>query len=178
MTEEPGDEATRDHEATRRDDVTARADETKSGTFLVTAADESSAVLSAVGDGQVCPLESNPGFAVDEVVEATLEPVGPLGVTWQAVDVDDQWVPEIAVLDESPGEVAMEIAAGRAPGRLAQVSIDTGELHVLTVEAGRTDAAIADVFDDETTRRIAARLGAQRVEVRGAEGVVGVRYLI
>lgn len=77
--EETGpDDETRTDEDTGRDGP--RGDG-KSGTFLVTAADEGSAVLSDVADGQVHPLAANPGFEVDEVLEATLAPEGPLGVT-------------------------------------------------------------------------------------------------
>ena len=64
--------------------------EAKSGTFLVTAADEGSAVLSSVADGQVCPLGANPGFEAGEVVAATLVPEGPLGVTWRAAEVAER----------------------------------------------------------------------------------------
>lgn len=152
-------------------------DETKSGTFLVTAADEASAVLASVADGQVCPLDSNPDLSVDDVVEATLAPVGPLGVTWEPVDVVERWTPEIDAVDEPPGERAREVAEEHEPGELAQVTTEVGELHVLVVEAEHTEAAVGDVLADETTRRIAARLGARRVEVRGAAGVVGVRYM-
>lgn len=159
------------------DDAIPSRDATKSGTFLVTAADEASAVLAAVGDGQVCPLDSNPGLSVDDVVEATLASVGPLGVTWHPVDVVERWTPEIEAVDEAPGERAREAAEDQEPGQFARVTTDSGELHVLVVETEHTETAVEDVLADETTRRIAARLGARRVEVRGAGGVVGVRYL-
>ena len=53
----------------------------------------------------------------------------------------------------------------------------TGELHVLTVPDGETEAAVADVLEDEATLARAARLGVERVEVRSEPGVVSVRYL-
>lgn len=155
----------------------AGADETKSGTFLVTAADDGSAVLSAVGDGQVCTLASNPDLSVGDVVEATLAPAGPLGATWRLVDLVERWRPEVEAVDGAPGERAAAVAADQAPGDLTRVSIEAGELHVITVEVGRTEDAVRDVLADETTRRVAARVGARRVEVRGEDGVVGVRYL-
>lgn len=149
----------------------------KSGTFLVTTADPGSAELSDVADGQVLPLGSNPGLEAGEVVRATLEPEGPLGVTWRLAGVGERWTPAIEALDELPGERARELAPGEGTGRLARVRIDGGELHVLRVDDERTDGAVADVVADEATRRIAARLGARRVEVRGGAGVVAMRYL-
>lgn len=153
-------------------------DQTKTGVFLVTAADEGSAVLSSVEDGQVCPLADNPGFAVDEVVEATIEPADPMGVTWRPVDVLDRWTTAIAAVDGAPGTRARSVADESAQGEVTRVTIDDGELHVLAVDPGRTESAVEDVVADETTRRIAARLGASRVEVRGDGGVVAVRYLV
>jgi hypothetical protein len=52
-----------------------------------------------------------------------------------------------------------------------------GEVHVISVPPGRTEQAVADVVEDETTLTRAARLGVNRVEVRAAEGVLSVRYL-
>lgn len=148
----------------------------KSGTFLVTSADEASAVLSDVADGQVHPLGANPGFEAGEVAEATLAPEGPLGVTWYPVTVAERWRPAIEDVDEPPGQRALELAADPGSGRLSRFPIDGGELHAISVEPERTEDAVVDVLADDTTLRIAARLGARRVEVRGAAGVVGVRY--
>ena len=150
----------------------------KSGTFLVTNADDESAVLSDVADGQVHPMGVNPGFEAGQVAEATIAPEGPLGVTWYPVEVAERWRPRIEAVDDPPGERTREIADDPESGRLSRISLDDGELHVIAVEAGRTDEAVEDVLADETTRRIAARLGARRVEVRSAAGVVGVRYLL
>lgn len=152
-------------------------DDAKSGTFLVTAADDASAVLSAVGDGQVCALSSNPDLSVGDVVEATLAPEGPLGATWRVVDLVERWRPEVEAVDEAPGDRAAALAADQSEGNLTRVELESGELHVISVAAERTEDAVRDVVDDETTRRVAARVGARRVEVRGAGGVVGVRYL-
>lgn len=179
--EEPGyGEETGPNDETRTDEETGRdgpGGDGKSGTFLVTAADEGSAVLSDVADGQVHPLGANPDLEVDEVLEATLAPEGPLGVTWRPVEIVERWTPAIEAVDDPPGERARELADDPGTGRLSQVPIDDGELHVLAVEVGRTESAVEDVLADETTRRIAARLGARHVEVRGEAGVVGVRYL-
>lgn len=154
------------------------AQDEKSGTFLVTAADEGSAVLSDVADGQVHPLGANPGFEVGEVAEATLATEGPLGVTWYPIEVADRWRPTIEAVDDPPGERARDLAEDPETGQLARAPFDGGELHVVAVDAERTEAAVEDVLADETTLRVAARLGARRVEVRGEAGVVGVRYLV
>ena len=160
-----------------RDEQSVDGADAKTGTFLVTSADEGSAVLSSVTDGQVCPLGSNPGLEAGEVVAGRLEPEGPLGVTWHAADVAERWTPEVVTVDESPGTRAREAAEELDPGRLAQLQTEAGELHVITVPTERTEAAAEEIATDETTLRIAARLGARRVEVRAAAGVVGVRYL-
>jgi hypothetical protein len=53
-----------------------------------------------------------------------------------------------------------------------------GELHVITVEEGRTGEAVDDVLEDrEGTLSRAARLGVNRVEIRSEPGVLSVRYL-
>jgi hypothetical protein len=45
------------------------------------------------------------------------------------------------------------------------------------VPAAETEAAVADVREDEATLVRAARLGVDRVEIRSETGVVSVRYL-
>ena len=149
----------------------------KPGPFLVTAADGETAVVEHVGDGQVHPLATNPGLEVGEVLEGTLRPVGPLGVTWRPTPDVDRWRPDIRAVDEAPGEDARTIGAEASPGQLASRPLEAGELHVLAVDPERTAEAVEEVVADETTRRVAARLGTGRVEVRGADGVIAVRYL-
>lgn len=148
------------------------------GTFLVTAADEGATLLSAVDGGRVHPLATDADLAVGDVVEGTLEPAEPLAVTWKPAHVTDLWRPAIEVVDGPPGDRAREVAAELAIGQLERLVDEDGELHVLSVDPDRTAAATEEVVSDETTRRIAARLGAKRVEVRGEEGVVAVRYWI
>lgn len=152
--------------------------ETASGTFLVTEADADSAVCSAVETGRVFALSSNPGLEAGDVVRGTLATAGPLGATWRVAEEVERWRPAVEAVDEPPGEQARSLAAGRAVGELARASVDAGRLHVLVADPERTAAAVADVTADETTRRVAARLGARRVEVRGDDGVVAVRYLL
>lgn len=149
------------------------------GTFLVTHADEASAVLRDVDAGQVHTLADNPGVEAGEVLEATLEPAPPMEVAWRVVEVETRRRVEVAESPEPPTVQAREIAADQAPGALTRRErAGTGELHVLTVPAEETDEAARAVREDDATLARAARMsGVARVEVRAADGVVSVRYL-
>lgn len=149
-----------------------------SGTFLVTAADAGSALLSAVDDGWVHPLAGDTDFEVGEVVEGTLESDDPMAVTWRLAEVTARWRPAIEAVGDPPGESARAAATEAAVGQLERVPVEDGELHVLSVEPDRTETAVEEVVADETTRRIAARLGARRVEVRSEPGLVTVLYRV
>jgi hypothetical protein len=151
----------------------------KRGTFLVTAADEHSAVLKDVADGQVHTLSSNPGVEHHEVIEGAVVPEPPLEVSWELVDVEARRTVSLTRSEESPTQLARELAADQPPGDVTRRErAGTGEIHVITVPEDRTDDAVADVVEDaETTLSRAARLGVDRVEVRSAPGVVSVRYL-
>jgi hypothetical protein len=154
-------------------------DDEKTGTFLVTAADDDSAVLADVNDGQVHTLATNPGVDAGDAVEGTVAPEPPLNVAWQLVDVAEQWSISVEESTEAPTTLEREVAAEQAVGELTKRErAGTGEIHVLTVAASETDAAVADVLDDEDgLRSRAARLGVERVVVRSEPGVVSVRYL-
>jgi len=155
------------------------SDDEKTGTFLVTAADDESAVLADVDDGQVHTLAANPGVEVGEAVEGTVEPEPPMGVAWRLVDVADRWTISVEESSESPTAFERELAAEGAVGELTKRDrAGTGEIHVLTVSEAETEAAVDDVLDDtEGLRSRAARLGVGRVVVRSEPGVVSVRYL-
>jgi hypothetical protein len=162
------------------DDASERAAESeKTGTFLVTAADEESAVLKDVTSGQVHTLASNPGVEPDDAVEGTVEPEPPLNVSWRLVDVDRRWHLSLEVSEESPTTLAREIAADQPVGDLTRKErAGTGELHVISVPEDGTDEAVEDVLADrESTLSRAARLGVARVEIRSEPGVVVVRYM-
>jgi hypothetical protein len=162
------------------DDASERATESeKTGTFLVTAADEESAVLKDVTSGQVHTLASNPGVEPDDAVEGTVEPEPPLNVSWRLVDVDRRWHLSLEVSEESPTTLAREIAADQPVGDLTRKErAGTGELHVISVPEDGTDEAVEDVLADrESTLSRAARLGVARVEIRSEPGVVVVRYM-
>lgn len=149
----------------------------KAGRFLVTAADDATAELADVEDGQVLALSSNPGLEPGDVVEGTVSPDPPLEVTWSLVEVADRRQVAVEAVDEPPAERARTLAESVPDGELARLGVDDGEVHVVSVPPGETAAAVEDVVADGATRRRAARLGARRVEVRGADGVVAVRYV-
>ncbi len=150
----------------------------REGRFVVTHADDASAVLKDVDRGQVHTLAENPGVAEREVVEGTVAPAPPMEVAYSLVEVDERRSLEVVESGEPPTTQAMEIADGQPEGEVTrQERAGTGELHVLSVPADGTEEAVADVLDDEATLVRAARLGVGRVEVRSEPGVVSVRYL-
>lgn len=150
----------------------------RTGRFVVTHADEESAVVRDVEEAQVLTLASNPGVEEDEVLEATVRPEPPMEVTWEVVDVEDSWHVSVEHSEEPPTQQERELAADQPVGELTREErAGTGELHVLTVPEDRTDEAVDDVLEDDATVSRAARLGVARVEVRSEPGVVSVRYL-
>lgn len=153
--------------------------ESTAGTFLVTHADDASAVLKEVHDGQVHTLASNPGVAVDDVIEGAVSPVPPLETSWQLVAADARRQLSLEQSEEPPTTHEKELAADQPVGELTkEPRAGTGELHIITVPESETEAAVEDVVDDrEATLLRAARLGVNRVEIRSAPGVVSVRYL-
>ena len=153
--------------------------DTKEGTFLVTHADEESAVLKDVDDGQVHTLTSNPGVEVDDAIEGQVSPDPPLEVSWQLVDLDERRALSIERSEEPPTSQEREIAAAQPVGELTrEPRAGTGEIHVLTVPEDGTSEAVESVLDDrEGTLSRAARLGVNRVEIRSEPGVVSIRYL-
>ncbi|WP_424017641.1 DUF5812 family protein [Halorientalis pallida] len=150
----------------------------KDATFLVTAADDESAVLQDVTDSQVHTLSTNPGVEVGEIVAASIEPEPPMEVAWQVVEITDQRTIPVERSPEPPTKQAREIAADQPVGEITrQERAGEGELHVITVPDGEADDAAADVLDDEETLARAARLGVDRVEVRADGQALSVRYL-
>jgi hypothetical protein len=154
-------------------------DDSVSSTFLVTHADEESAVLRDAHSGQVHTLSENPDLAAEEIVDAAIAPEPPMGVTYEVLEVRDQCEVEIATVVEEPTTQASEIAAEQSVGEVTrQERAGKGELHVITVPKEQTETAVEDVTADRETRLLqAARAGASLVEVRSEPGVVVVRYL-
>lgn len=149
----------------------------KVGTFFVRSADEATAELADVADGQVFALSSNPGLDHGDVVEGRVAADPPLGVSWSLVAVDTRYQVTVEAVDEPPAPAARTLVEPLSVGELAREELPDGERHVLKVPASETAAAIEDLVEQETTRRRAARIGARCAEVRGADGVVAVRYL-
>jgi len=150
----------------------------KEGTFLVTHADEGSATLRDVADSQVVTLSDNPGIAAGSVIEATVEPEPPMEVTYELVELAAERTIPVEHVELEPTAQAKDIAADQPVGELTtRERAGEGEIHILTVPDDETDAAAADVLDDEGTVARAGRLGVDRVEIRTAAGVVSVRYL-
>lgn len=172
--------------------------ERKRGTFVVTHADDATAVLRDAEDGQVHTMQENPDVTAGDVIEATVEPAPPTGTAWEVIEVDERRTVSVERSGEPPTRHERDVAADQAVGELTRVErAGTGELHVLTVPEDHVEAAVSDVLDDEEGLLArAARLGIGRVEVRAVEvdptdgqgadgdgeaaekyGVVSVRYL-
>lgn len=155
-------------------------------TFLITHAEEDTAVLRDVESGRVHTLSENPGVAEGEVLSGTLAPEPPLEVTWRLVSMDERRSITLERSDESLTPQEREISAEQDPGEIARKErAGEGEVHVISVpsdsteQSTPTEQAIRDVLDDDATLARAARLGVTRVEVRSDDddGVVSVRYL-
>jgi len=150
----------------------------KEGTFVVTEADEESAILRDVNDGQIHTLGSNPDLSVGDAVEATLAAEPPMEVVWNVEETTRQFSVSVEESAEPPTQQALDLAADQPVGEVAtRERAGTGEVHVLTVPEENTEAAVTDVLDDDATVERAARIGVERVEIRSEPGVVSVRYL-
>ncbi|WP_435155371.1 DUF5812 family protein [Haladaptatus sp. DFWS20] len=150
----------------------------KTSTFLVTHAEEESAVLKDVHDGQVHTLSANPGVESNDAIDATVAPEPPMEMTWDVVEIDDKRPLTVHKSEEPPTVQERDIAEGQDVGDLERTErAGIGEIHVLSVPPEETEDAVDDVLDDEGTLARAARLGMNRVEIRSEEGVVSVRYL-
>ena len=153
-------------------------DDAREGTFLVTHADENSAVLKDVDRRQVHTLADNPGVEAGDVLEGAVEPEPPMEVTYTLVEAEAHRHPTVEESPEPPTAQERDVAADQPEGEVTRKErAGTGELHVLTVPESETEAAVADILEDEATLVRAARLGVERVEVRSEPGVVSVRYL-
>jgi len=144
----------------------------KAAVFYVMEADEETAVLQDVANGQVHALAENPGLDAGAVVEATIEPVPPAGAAWEVAELTAERDIDVREAEGEPHPDAADAAP--AEGELAQLAVEGDTVHVIGVPD--TTAAVADVVEDEATVARAARLGADTVEVRAGEGFVAVRY--
>lgn len=149
-------------------------------TFLITHAEEDTAVLTDVESGQVHTLSDNPGVEEDDVLVGTIAPEPPLEVTWQLINVEERRTITVERGEEPPTTQERELAAEQSTGEITRAErAGTGEIHVLTVDPNETEGAVQDIIDDEATRTRATRLDVERVELRSDPdtGVVSIRYL-
>ncbi len=153
-------------------------DEKQEGRFLVTHADEGSAVLKDVDRGQVHTLGENPGVEAGELLDGTVAPEPPMEVTFRLVEFETRRCLTVEESPEPPTRQERELSADLPTGEVTREErAGKGEIHVLSVPEERTKAAAEDVLNDEATLVRAARLDVERVEVRCESGVVSVRYL-
>ncbi|MFP9059583.1 DUF5812 family protein [Natrialbaceae archaeon A-chndr2] len=152
----------------------------KTGTFVVTHAEDDSVVVQDVDSAQVHTLTGNDGLEVNDVLEGTLAPEPPLEVSWTLIDVEDRHSVELVDSDLEPTQHSKSLAADAEVGELCQHErAGRGEIHVFRVPSDRVEDAARDVLEDDETIARAARLEAVRVEVRrdADAGVLSVRYL-
>ena len=177
-----------DDTASGEDTDTARGEEADTasgedgptqGTFVVTHTDTDSAMLRDADTGQVHTLSENPELEPETVIQGTIAPEPPMGVTYELREVTDERSVRIEAVGEPPTTQARRIARDQPTGEVTRRErAGDGELHVVTVPEGQTEIAVDDVTNDRETRLLqAARAGASLVEVRSEPGVVSVRYL-
>lgn len=148
------------------------------GRFLVTHADERSAVLKDIDGGQVHTLTENPGVESGDLIEGTVAPEPPMEVAYRLVDLETRRNLTVEESPEPPTRQERELAADQPTGEvIKRERAGEGEIHVLPVPEEQTEAAVEDVLNDEATLVRAARLQVERVEIRSETGVVSVRYL-
>lgn len=150
----------------------------KDGIFLVTHAEDDSAVLRNVETGQVHTLSSNPDLDAGEALEGSIAPEPPLETTWELVELTNRNPIPVERSEEPPTSQEREIAAAQGIGEITRNErAGIGEIHVLTVPPEHTDETVAEIEADEETLARAARYGVNWVEIRSNEGTVSVRYL-
>ncbi len=154
--------------------------ETVSGTFYVKYTADSSVTLHEVNTGQICTLIENPGFAVHEIIEATLVAQPPMEVSYLVSELDDQYAIPVERTPEPPTTQVTEIAAEMDEMEAAAIDrAGEGEIHILRVAPDNVEQTAEELNEDEMTYKNAARYGVSRVEIRSSEddGIVSIRYL-
>jgi len=150
----------------------------KTATFLVTSADDESAVLSDVQDSQVHTLSENPGVEEGDVLDATVASDPPMNVTYSVVEVEQRRRIPVETSDETPTRRSRELAADLEAGELETMErAGVGEVHVLGVPEDSVEETVEDVLTDEQTVARAARIGIDHVEIRSGDDFVSIRYM-
>jgi hypothetical protein len=162
------DEPPRDGEATQ--------EHAEISSYLVTHAEAASAVVRDVVTGQVHTLAEHPSLHAGEVLQATVRPEPPLGVTSRIASLEERRDVPVAVSDEPPTAHERSMA-----GELGEVNrferAGTGEIHVMRVPADTLEETVEDLQSDEEVIARAARLGVDRVEIRCESQLLAIRYL-
>ena len=156
--------------------------ETVSGTFYVKYAVDTSVTLHEVNTAQICTLIENPGFAVHDIVEATLVAQPPMEVSYLISELQDQYTIPVERSPEPPTTQVTEIAAEMDEMEAAAIDrAGEGEIHILRVAPENVERTAEELHEDEMTYKNAARYGVSRVEIRTSEddnrGIVSIRYL-
>lgn len=152
------------------------------GTFYVKYAQDESVTLHEIDTAQICTLVENPGFERHEIIEGTVKAQPPMGVSYLVEELDDQYTIPVEHSSEAPTTHVREIATEEL-GEGDAIAIERegkGEIHILNVAAEQTADTAAELRDDETTYKNAARYAdVSRVEIRTDDdnGVVSIRYM-
>ncbi|SDJ63188.1 hypothetical protein SAMN05216226_106111 [Halovenus aranensis] len=152
------------------------------GTFYVKYAQDESVTLHEVDTAQICTLIENPGLKRHEIIEGTVKQQPPMGVSYLIEELDDQYSIPVEHSSEAPTTHVYEIATEELDegDAIAIEREGKGEIHILNVDAEQTEDTVAELRDDETTYKNAARYSdVSRVEIRtdDDDGVVSIRYM-
>jgi len=150
------------------------------GRFYVKHTEDVAVTLHDVESEQIVTLVENPGIETHQILDATLVENPPLGVSYVIEEIHSQRTIPVEYSDEPPTRQVKQLATDMDTGQAAAIEREgEGEIHILTVEPGNADEAAAELDDDETTYKNAARYGVDRVEIRTDEddGIVSIRYL-
>lgn len=145
------------------------------GTFLVIDSDGESGVLQDVTTSQIHPLGTAPPVPVGSAFQGTIAPDPPLEVVWTIESLTDHWEITVSLLDEPLTDSARAVGAQTESGTVGiDHSPTDGERHIIPTTD--PEGAAADLRDDRQPRRQAAKLGADRVEIRVGEDLVSLYY--
>ncbi len=145
------------------------------GTFLVIDSDDENGVLQDVTTSQIHPLGTAPPVPVGSALQGTIAPEPPLEVVWTIESLSDHWEIAVVLCDEPPADTARTVGAQTESGTVGiDQSPADGERHV--IPTADPDGTAADLRDDRQPRRQAAKLGADRVEIRAGDDLVSLYY--
>jgi len=154
--------------------------ETETGRFYVKHTEDVAVTLHEVDTGQIFTLVENPDLEVHQILDATIQENPPLGVSYVVDEIHEVKTIPVEYSDEPPTSQVQTLVTDMEYDQAAAIEREgEGEIHVIHVEPAQTADAAADLDDDETTYKNAARFGVERVEIRTDEdeGIVSIRYL-